>query len=281
MMQLHLGDSLEVLKTLPAQSVNCCVTSPPYWGLRNYQTEGQLGLEKTPEEFVANLVDVFREVRRVLKDDGTLWLNLGESFRNGFAQSIPWRVAIALQADGWRLVQDIIWHKTRVMPMGLKRRFLPNHEYIFLFTKKDAYFFDQDAAKEQASPESLKRYERGFRDVRSGTTKHLRVSGEICPRQGPRRRISAPDRRIRRTVWTVCPAQFKGAHFATFPQDLIEPCVLAGCPEGGVVLDPFFGAGTTGLVAQKHGRDWVGIELNPEYATIARKRLGVKEEACA
>lgn len=270
---IFLGDALHTLTGLANGIVQTCITSPPYWGLRDYGVDGQLGLEKTPDEYVAKLVEVFREVRRVLKDDGTLWLNMGDTWRKGSAQGIPWRVCIALVSDGWMLVSDIIWHKTRVMPMGLKKRPLPNHEYIFLLAKSAHYFYDQCSIKEVAKPESAKRYERQFRDVRSGSTKHQRVAGEICPRQGPSRAISAPGTRVRRTVWTVCPAQFKGAHFATFPTDLIEPCVLAGSRQGDIVLDPFSGAGTVGVVCKKHQRNFIGIELNPEYREMALTRI--------
>ena len=273
-MKLLHGDCLEVLRTLPDGSIHSCVTSPPYWGLRDYGVDGQLGIEKTPEEYVAKMVEVFREVRRVLRDDGTLWLNLGDTQRDGFRTRVPWRTCEALLADGWfGLVSEIIWHKTAVMPMGLKRRPLPDHEFIFCLSKGENYYWDQEAVKVPSKPESRERQKRDMADVRSGFTKHLRVSGEITPRQGPRRKIVFAEKRIIRTVWSVRPAQFKGAHFATFPEKLVEPCVLAGVPFGGTVLDPFAGAGTTGVVALKHGREFIGIELNPEYIAIAAKRL--------
>mgnify|MGYP003134372419 CR=1 FL=1 len=263
------GDCRETLKELPEQSINTCITSPPYWGLRNYQEEEQLGLEDTPEEFVENLVKVFREVKRVLRDDGTVWLNLGDSYYNyrpGKGQSlikqtvsntnqdlpqevarrankidglkekdlvgIPWRVAFALQADGWYLRQDIIWNKPNPMPESVQDRCTKAHEYIFLLSKNPKYYFDNEAIKEDAESE----------------------------------------KKNKRSVWTVTTKPFKGAHFAVFPPDLIEPCILAGCPKDGVVLDPFMGSGTTGMVAQQLGRKWIGCELNAEYISMQKNR---------
>lgn len=305
------GDCRDVLGSLPDGSINCCVTSPPYFGLRDYGVEGQLGLEPTPDEFVAAMVEVFREVRRVLRDGGTLWLNLGDSYagsrgtqgRSGqlsdrsiiSAQQIaaaakkksrtgsippgsglkpkdlvgiPWRVAFALQADGWYLRQDIIWHKPNPMPESVTDRCTKAHEYIFLFAKSERYYFDADAIKEQAVSNHASG--NGFKG-RQGGAIHMPMSGGA----GTADQWLPGGMRNRRSVWTVSTKPFKGAHFATFPPDLIEPCVLAGCPADGTVLDPFFGAGTTGLVAQKHGRNCVGIELNPDYIAIANERLGL------
>lgn len=262
---LLVGDVRERLRELSDRSVHCCVTSPPYWGLRDYGESEQIGLEQSPEEYVAELVAVFREVWRVLRDDGTLWLNLGDSYagnnsrasnngRAGFGNprdgvferigdglktkdlvGIPWRVAFALQADGWYLRQDIIWHKPNPLPESVKDRCTKAHEYIFLLSKSPSYYFDYEAIREPT--------------------------------------IDLQDKRNRRDVWSVPVKPFKGAHFATFPTDLITPCILAGCPDGGIVLDPFFGAGTTGLVAQSLKRGWVGCELNPVYAEMALKRI--------
>jgi DNA modification methylase len=277
------------------------VTSPPYFGLRDYGTDGQIGLETTPDKFVQALVVVFREVRRVLRDDGTLWLNLGDSYagsgKGAWANKdggqkevyipdpdspqsrmpktfdgvkakdligIPWRVAFALQADGWFLRQDIIWHKPNPMPESVQDRCTKAHEYIFLLSKSARYYFDSEAMKEPAvgapSGNTLRK---------SRPTQQSMQLGDQCG--------SVPwaggELRNRRSVWTVSTKPFKGAHFATFPPDLIEPCVLAGCPVGGTVLDPFNGAGTTGLVAARHGRAYVGIELNAEYVEITRRRL--------
>ncbi|RVL38054.1 site-specific DNA-methyltransferase [Sinorhizobium meliloti] len=285
------------------QSVHCCVTSPPYFGLRDYGHEGQMGLEPTPDDFVVGMVAVFREVRRVLRDDGTLWLNLGDSYagswgargrgegtnaarpdleakhgtgapnRHGFPSlgvkpkdliGIPWRVAFALQSDGWYLRQDIIWNKPNPMPESVRDRCTKAHEYIFLLSKSPRYYFDAEAILEPFADERMGAS--GARASKYSADGAMRNDGGVT---------SAPTRsgRNRRSVWTVSTKPFKGAHFATFPPDLIEPCVLAGCPTGGTVLDPFGGAGTTGLVAKQHGRNAVLCELNPEYAEMARGRI--------
>lgn len=314
------GDALSILRTLADESVHCVVTSPPYWGLRDYGVEGQLGLEKTPEEYVEKLTNVFREVRRVLRKDGTLWLNLGDSYcaakgesfvpgsggqsnRKSFRRDkasvipkrtgvpglkpkdlvgIPWRVAFALQRDGWWLRSEIIWHKPNCMPESVKDRPTRNHEQLFLFAKSERYHFGdfEEPAKYHGPNGAVKSpFGQGF--TRSGNKyrktrpqpglKDGALAGGI-PWEGK------PTRR-KRSVWTVTTRPFKGAHFATFPEKLIEPCILAGCPEGGTVLDPFFGAGTTGVVALKHRREFVGIELNPQYIEMAEKRLqGVQME---
>lgn len=297
---IFVGNCKETLSYLPDQSVHTCVTSPPYFGLRDYGMSDQIGLEETPESFVAELVDVFREVRRVLRDDGTLWLNLGDSYsnggrktrapddklphrKNGFRPSdgmkpkdllgIPWRVAFALQADGWYLRQDIIWHKPNPMPESVKDRCTKAHEYIFLLSKSPNYYFDSGTIKEPAvgkstgAADSFKRTnsKRGVAHVGQTTGTHRENRPDV-PYDG--------DTRNRRDVWTVATKPYKGAHFATFPPDLIEPCVLAGCPIGGIVLDPFGGSGTTGMVANKHGRDAWLCELNPDYAQLALERIG-------
>lgn len=306
-MTLYIGDSREVLRSFADRSINCCVTSPPYFGLRDYGVSGQIGLEPTPDEFVAEMVAVFREVRRVLRDDGTLWLNLGDSYaanrtyqvtqtkggpKHGVAQAVegrgqraadyglkpkdligvPWRVAFALQADGWYLRQDIIWHKPNPMPESVKDRCTKAHEYIFMMSKSPDYFYDHEAVKEAAvRPDKGAWVDKGSDKQRGHGRRHAGFNGRYAEKIASE---GAPERRNRRSVWTVPPKPFKGAHFATFPPDLIEPCILAGSPEGGVVLDPFFGAGTTGLVAERTGRDWVGIELNPKYGLISLDRLG-------
>jgi DNA modification methylase len=254
------GDCRDVLKTLPYESAHCVVTSPPYFGLRDYGMSGQIGLEGSPARYIEALVSVFMEIGRVLRDDGTLWLNLGDSYADKALLGIPWRVAFALQAAGWNLRQDIIWHKPNPMPESVKDRCTKAHEYIFLFSKRDRYYFDSEAIAESAqfpgSAGSI--YDRG-------------IPGQIAHKG--LNRAEPYTERNKRSVWTVPPLKFRDAHFATFPPDLIEPCILAGCPEGGTVLDPFGGAGTTGLVADRHGRDAILIELNPEYAEMARKRI--------
>lgn len=292
--RILIGDCVESMRGMADQSVNCCVTSPPYFGLRDYGVDGQIGLEPTPDEYVAKMVQVFREVRRVLRDDGTLWLNLGDSYaasgRGGGGGSfqdgdvgtkvseannrrapvpglkqkdligIPWRVAFALQADGWYLRQDIIWHKPNPMPESVRDRCTKAHEYIFLLAKSGRYYVDIEAVKEPAVCDRM----RG--PALHPDRKSTNGNGGLSRRE-PR------EFRNRRSVWTVATKPFKGAHFATFPPDLIEPCVLAGCPVGGTVLDPFGGAGTTGVVAQRHGRDAILCELNPEYAAMAEARI--------
>lgn len=300
------GDCRNVLASLPPESVHCVVTSPPYFGLRDYGVDGQMGLEPTPDEFVTALVEVMREVRRVLRDDGTLWLNLGDSYaaqrggthmpaetlaggiggkgdaaayrgratggpqahrnasRIGLKHKdligIPWRVALALQADGWYLRQDIIWHKPNPMPESVRDRCVKAHEYIFLFSKSPTYYFDSAAIKEPAIGAPSGNTMRKSRPTQQSIQRGDQKGGET---------------RNRRSVWSVTTKPFKDAHFATFPPDLIEPCILAGCPPGGTVLDPFFGAGTTGLVARNNDRRCIGVELNPEYIDIAKRRLGL------
>ena len=254
---IYQGNCIDVLKDMPSESIDCVVTSPPYWSLRNYQEEEQLGLEETPEEFVANLVKVFSEVKRVLKSSGSLWLNLGDTYYNKSLAGIPFRVAFALQADGWYLRQDIIWAKNNCMPESVKDRCTKSHEYIFLLTKSPKYFYDIDAIREKANYPNDDRGARG--DRRRGTECNS-MSGKTG------------ETRNKRSVWTITTKPYKGAHFATFPIELPTYCIKAGCPEGGIVLDPFFGSGTTGLASQEQNRHWVGIELNEEYIEIAKTR---------
>jgi DNA modification methylase len=256
---LHVGDSLAVLKALPDEYVNCCVTSPPYWGLRDYGVGGQLGLESTPEEYVARMVEVFREVRRVLRSDGVCWLNLGDSTRSKQLLGIPWRVAFALQADGWTLRQDCIWHKPNPMPESVRDRCTKAHEYMFLLSKSARYWWDAGAMAEESQTAGKPL---GFTAVQADAigrkpTGNQKPENYLKPRKPTRNR---------RSVWTISTRPYKGAHFATFPPKLVEPCILAGCPVGGIVLDPFAGSGTTLAVAIQHGRQAIGIELNPTYA---------------
>lgn len=362
--QILIGDALEQLRSMPECSVDCVVTSPPYWGLRDYGHAGQIGLEETPEAFVHALVGVFREVRRVMKPEGTLWMNLGDSYATGAGKvgecpgggeqgrkwrdagpkdqdpkrkvprgpmtspnrlpilglkpkdlvGIPWRVAFALQADGWYLRQDIIWHKPNPMPESVTDRCTKAHEYVFLMSKSGRYFYDHEAIKEPVSGDpaasrnrwDTKDYEvpgqkpqkrtsrkvPGGWDTSTGNGGHgafhrdgRAASGnkERKPRPGihddsRHQKGSVPwtdhdGLRNRRSVWTIATQPFKEAHFATFPEDLVEPCILAGCPEGGTVLDPFTGSGTTGVVALRHHRRFIGIELNPAYAAMATRRI--------
>lgn len=302
--EIYLGDCIQGMSSLPDKSVNTCITSPPYYGLRDYGCDGQIGLEETPESYVQKMVDVFREVKRVLRDDGTLWLNIGDSYAGsgkGPAGNlgakhnerhlehkhsaivpkglkpkdligIPWRVAFALQADGWYLRQDIIWHKPNPMPESVTDRCTKAHEYIFLLSKSPRYYFDSDAIQEDAKSYAT--------DKRAGAG-NLRYEGkrtiDKSGKNGQQSFVTINETRNKRSVWTVTTKSFKDAHFATYPEDLIVPCILAGCPEGGLVLDPFMGAGTTALVSKKLGRNYVGFELNPEYRNIAIKRI---ENAC-
>ena len=296
-----IGDVRDVLPTLDGESVQMCLTSPPYWGLRDYGVDGQLGLEPTLEEYVANMVGVFREVRRVLKDDGTLWLNLGDSYSSGGRGAhdaaadnlgqqgiqagkqrpdmpaglkakdligIPWRVAFALQADGWYLRQDIIWHKSNPMPESVKDRCTKAHEYLFLLSKSARYYFDAEAIKEDAVQDERRSIFRGGAYVKGSTFDNS---------QGGRASVVGnvrmqPEKRNRRSVWTIAAKPCKEAHFATFPPKLIEPCILSGSRPGDVVLDPFLGSGTTGEVCERLSRRWVGVDLNAEYGDMAKRR---------
>lgn len=373
MIDIKIGDCREVLKTLANESVNCCVTSPPYYNLRDYGKDNQIGLESTPDKYINTLVDVFKELKRVLKNDGTLWLNLGDTYSTGVnvksknLLGIPWKVAFALQDDGWYLRQDIIWHKPNPMPEPVKDRCTKAHEYIFLLSKKPKYYFDSDAIREKNISTEPKNkipkkksvldpvYKNGKKIVffrpklpsqkefvdflRSRVTmddliKETKINkNTVChwfryddngfsyptpedwniakdyifdrympklfddrsqefyemdyrltfidQKEPPQWRneepiLSNPLGKNKRSVWTVSLQGYKEAHFATFPPDLIEPCILSGCPIGGTVIDPFGGAGTTGLVAKKNNRNAILIELNKEYADIAKARLQIK-----
>lgn len=306
---IYQGDCLEVLKTFPDECVDCVITSPPYWGLRDYGVDGQLGLEKTPEEYVSKLVLIYREVKRVLKKEGTCWLNLGDSYMSGGGASrhwgytdpkykngrkvehfeptafphktikpkdlvgIPWRVAFALQADGWWLRQDIIWHKPNPMPESVTDRCTKSHEYIFLLTKSSKYYFDNEIIKEPQSdnPNSIAR--------RNSTPRSMAIKYKSKPfgvKEYPKENYILPNGRNKRSVWTITTQPYPEAHFATFPKNLIKPMIKAGCPKGGVVLDHFIGSGTTALVARELQRNFIGIELNSEYIKLCHKRLAQK-----
>jgi DNA modification methylase len=300
-----VGDCINGMSRMAPQSIQCCVTSPPYFGLRDYGHDGQIGLEQTPDEYVAKLVDVFREVKRVLRDDGTLWLNLGDSYaasatgslstldskmtggranqeagskrpdKTGFGLAakqligIPWRVAFALQADGWYLRQDIIWHKPNPMPESVKDRCTKAHEYVFLLSKSAKYFYDAEAIAE-TSLCGGQRVVLGEKSFSKGQAAGLGVSPTG---NGLSEYYDVPETRNRRSVWSVSTKPFKGAHFAVMPEELVEPCILAGSRMGDTILDPFFGSGTVGVVATRLGRKYVGCELNQKYAQIAKQRL--------
>jgi len=332
-------DCIEGMKQLPAESVNGCVTSPPYFGLRDYGYDEQIGLEETPEEFVEKLVEVFREVKRVLRKDGTLWLNLGDSYAGSGKGSnsdgtphsstlssksgtnkgcvtgknmpqkahkiglkpkdligIPWRVAFALQADGWYLRQDIIWHKPNPMPESVTDRCTKSHEYIFLLSKSSKYYYDHEAIKTPLKDSSIGRLAQNL-DGQEGSsrvpnktngkmkavggTKHKNLESNGQKNHSFHRTRNESGEEFeskdgmanKKSVWTVTTKGYKEAHFATFPEKLIVDCIKAGCPENGIVLDPFMGAGTTAVVARKLNRDYVGYELNKDYIKIAEKRI--------
>jgi DNA modification methylase len=312
------GNCLEELKKLPENSIQTCVTSPPYWNLRNYGVVGQIGLEKSPDEFIKSLVGVFREVRRVLKKDGTLWVNIGDSYavsgkggagsyekdrrdfkaqgkttrkppeglKNKDLVGIPWMLAFALRADGWYLRQEIIWHKPNPMPESIKDRCTKSHEQIFLLTKSDKYFFDHKSIQERALCEGMKlpdpsgwmQGEGAHETIKhQGAERHRKArtsaTKEELNGKNPHSFRALVEKRNKRSVWTVASSPFKGAHFATFPPKLIEPCILAGSKPGDFVLDPFNGSGTTGAVALTRGRKYIGIELNKEYLMLTRNRF--------
>lgn len=296
------GDVIECLKDIEDNTIQCVVTSPPYWGLRDYGEDNQLGLEETPEEYVSNMVKVFREVRKVLKDDGTLWLNLGDSYNTTQAGNktwgdgvgsnkqyakgiipkkrnktlglkpkdlvgIPWRVALALQADGWYLRQDIIWHKPNPMPESVTDRCTKSHEYIFLLTKSANYYYDAESIKEKTLTYDNTNRDRDTTRL-NNTPGRTRMEGL---------KTNNYEKRNKRSVWKINTKPYKEAHFAVFPEKLPELCIKAGSKKGDIVLDPFFGSGTTGYVAQRLYRKWLGIELNPEYIKIANKRFVQQE----
>ena len=293
------GDCKETLKQFPRGSAQMCVTSPPYYGLRDYGGEAnQIGQEETPEEFVNNLVEVFREVRDVLKDDGVLWLNIGDSYYNyrpgtgglpkqtvsktsqdlptqcnrrankldGLKEKdligIPWMLAFALRADGWYLRQDIIWHKPNPMPESVKDRCTKSHEYVFLLSKNKKYYYDNEAIKEPVKQDW------GTRDRTKG--KYHNPGTGLAPHSGLSKSY---DRKNKRSVWSVTNKPYKGAHFACFPPDLIEPCILAGSKKGDIILDPFMGSGTTASMALQHDRHYYGCELHEDYGSLIQKRI--------
>jgi DNA modification methylase len=287
-----VGDATNTLKTLADKSVNCVVTSPPYFNLRDYGIDGQIGLDDTPQAYIARLIAVFDEIKRVLRDDGTVWVNLGDTYGTGtkaprqqgsrglgfnqqFAQDavaraggeakqllgIPWRFAFAMQDSGWILRSDIIWHKPSCMPESVKDRPTKAHEYLFLFAKQGRYYYDHEAIAEKIT----------YNVVNLNTPKNANTQ------QNPSTYILGANANLtsrnKRTVWSITHEGYNGAHFATMPIELAKNCVLAGCPKDGIVMDPFMGAGTVGLVAKRLDRHYVGIELNPSYAQLAQERI--------
>lgn len=309
MSEIIQGDSIEVLKTFTDESIDCCITSPPYYGLRDYGIDGQIGLEETPDEYIQKLVDVFHEVKRCLKDDGTLWLNIGDSYwgsgsrgfdftdkfsdasklqqgskgtidlhnlpklvgnvgeyKNKDLIGIPWMLAFALRADGWYLRQDIIWHKPNPMPESVKDRCTKSHEYIFLLSKKPHYYFDYEAIQEPSIWKDDSRKDEGRIEYDG-----KRTGDDVTP-GAQQSFVKITDMRNKRDVWDITTKAVKEAHFATFPEELVEPCIKAGSRVNGTVLDPFFGSGTTGIVAIRLNREYIGIDLNPEYIEIAKQR---------
>ena len=290
-MQIITGDALEALKAIPDACCSTCVTSPPYYGLRDYGAAGQIGNEQTLDEYARRLVEVFREVRRVLKDDGTLWLNVGDSYATKTAAGgikrkdligIPWLLAFALRADGWHLRADVVWHKPNTMPESAKDRPTRAHEYVFLLSKSRSYFYNAEAIREPAAGFPGSQNPNGRR---RGNTKTFRGGGAYTHDQAAENSASVErnshgltqnetGKRNRRTVWTIATRPCKGAHFATFPEELARLCILAGSRPGDTVLDPFSGSGTTGAVAVQEGRDYIGIEINPEYIKLSEQRIG-------
>ena len=311
---IHTGDCLNILKTLPDDSIHCCVTSPPYYALRDYGMEAQIGRETTPKEYISRLTEVFTEVRRVLRPDGTLWLNISDTYagkgnqgdfidpknpngRNGQAVAlnnkvegckpkdmigIPWMLAFALRDTGWYLRNDIIWMKDNPMPESVKDRPTRCYEHIFLLTKSKKYFYDAAAIAEPLAPTTAARYRTG-RSAGQKYADEVPGQGKV---QGLNRARSGsyydealmPTMRNRRDVWLINTVPYKGGHFAAFPPKLAETCIKAGCPKGGVVLDPFFGSGTTGAAARQLDRHYIGIEINAEYCALARARIGGTEK---
>lgn len=271
---LH-GDCRDTLTTLPDASVQCCVTSPPYWGLRDYGTEAQIGMESTPDAYVAALVAVFREVRRVLKDDGVLWLNIGDCYDNKQLVMIPARVALALQADGWWLRDEVIWHKPRTTPFPANDRTVRAHESVFLLAKSERYFFDWAAIEEPAIYAGAVRARgKAFRLHGAAKANHLSTAEKKNAYGGvDGATIVVRETRRARSVWSINPDPYLNNHFATMPEALAARCVLAGSRSGDTVLDPFAGAGTTGVAALGNGRSFVGCEANAAYIDMARARL--------
>jgi DNA modification methylase len=270
------GEALNSLKKLPNSLVQTVITSPPYYGQRDYCAEEQIGTEESSNEYINRLLEIFDEVKRVLKEDGTLWINLGDKYIDGNLAGLPWKLALALKERGWILRSDIIWYKPNAMPSSVKNRPTTDHEYMFLFAKSSKYYYDADAIREPHvtfSENSKMRGGRNHLGKKGGTPEQGKNSGNSNLHNGRWDQAFHPKGRNKRTVWEVPLSKFRDAHFAVFPEQLIEPCILAGSSEGSIVLDPFFGAGTVGLVSMKKGRKFIGIELNEDYCKIATKRI--------
>lgn len=275
------GDIRDVAKDLQNDSVQAIITSPPYLGLRKYGKESneirkEIGREKNVELYVENLVEVFEKLKPILKSDGTLWVNLGDSYIDSNLQGVPWRFALKMQDKGWILRSDIIWHKPNAMPSSVKNRPTTDHEYIFLFSKNKKYYYDADAIREEHITFTDKSKMRGGRNhigKINGTPEMGKNKGNSNLHRGRWDQAFNPLGRNKRTVWNIPVARFKGAHFAVFPEKLVETCLLASTKENDTVLDPFFGSGTTGLVSLNHNRKFIGVELIKEYADLAKERI--------
>ena len=337
--RIYQGDALGVLATFDDNTIDCCVTSPPYFALRDYGIDGQIGVETTPESYIMRLTEVFKEVYRVLKPEGTLWVNIGDSYNgsggnhkeghkndSGFQGNIgvkyggkgakvdglkpkdligiPWMLAFSLRNAGWYLRQDIIWQKVNPMPESVKDRCTKSHEYIFLMSKSQKYYFDYEAIQEEATGydgrkdtmmKGSKKYDtqimpnQSVQSMAKNGHERWKFKSKNCQYDGQRpnsmhlkREFGMTDEvypvRNKRDVWSINVKPCKEAHFATYPEELVAPCILAGCPQGGIVLDPFMGSGTTGIVANKLCRHYVGIELNPDYVKIAERRIGLQKK---
>lgn len=276
--KIIVGNCLELVDTLSDKSIDTIVTSPPYFKQRKYNGEisVEIGQEPTAEEYINKIQTLFKKLFEKVKDNGTLWLNLGDKYVDGELLGLPWRIALALKEIGWHLRSDIIWHKPNAMPQSTKSRPSTDHEYIFLFSKNKKYFYDADAIREPHKTFSKDSKMKGGRN-HFGKDNSTPAAGKFSGYQGLHKgdwsKTFNPLGRNKRTVWSVSLSKYRGAHFAVFPEDLIKPCILAGCPDGGVVLDPFMGSGTVAVVSIKHNRNFIGIEQNAEYANLAEKRI--------
>ena len=286
--QIYNMDCLEGMKKLESDSIHCCITSPPYWALRDYGCPEQIGQEDTPGEYVERLLAVFHEVYRVLRPDGTFWLNIADTYcssakanRTGEKPKIkpkdlcgiPWALAFALRDAGWYLRQEIIWHKIKCVPESVTDRCVKAHESVFLFAKSRQYHFDYKAIQEPVAKSTIERSKRAVSDQNKYAEGVPGQAKQAIYRPRPRMSMEIPQMRNKRSVWALSPQSLKDAHFAAFPRALVEPCILAGCPVGGIVMDPFMGSGTTAMTAKILGRQYIGFEINPEYISISEKRI--------